>query len=785
MENAPMGSLKTVKSARILLLGQNSVATEQLQRFLVSESATTEIITAMDFPQGIEILAQEKLDAVLLAPSDHLKDHIESIKNIVILAENAAVVVFTDHYDPHLAPVLALHGVEQYLSMDLVNETSLWPLVLFAIHRKKSTSPKAAMHKHCQVKDFPNLLYISGFGYFEVNLKGNLICFNDFFPHYLKYSENELLGLNYRQFTDLNSAEKLCNIFNQIYITGKPEHSIEFVAVDKKGNRYHLACSCSLIKGHDGKTIGFLGITQEITQKKKAEAALKESEERYRSILEGIEYGYFELDLKGEFTFFNDAMCKISGFTRDKLTGLDSRQYMDEKNVRKLQKIYKEIYTTGKPANNIAYSRQREDGKIIHIESSASLKYDEHNKVVGFRGIAKDVTDRKKTEEKLRQSERRYRNILDSIEDAYYEIDLKGRLTFFNDAMSNLHGYSPDELKLMPHTKYTLEEDRPRLNKIHAHVYKTGKSIKNFQLKTISKNGEIRYLESSISLIKDENGVPIGYRGITRDVTDRKNTELELQKAKEDAEMATRAKSEFLANMSHEIRTPMNGIIGMYNLLLSTNLNIEQLDYVQTGKRSADGLLVIINDILDFSKIEAGKLELDIMDFDLRKAVQESIELPAMQAHQKGLEFIYQIDADIPSDLKGDPGRLKQIITNLCNNALKFTQSGEIVVRATPANETENHVRIRFTVEDTGIGINKENQKKLFRTFHQVDSSTTRKYGGTGLGLAICKKLAELMQGSIGVISDSGAGTTFWFEIPFEKQPHAEKHPPAIAQQYP
>jgi CheY-like chemotaxis protein/nitrogen-specific signal transduction histidine kinase len=261
------------------------------------------------------------------------------------------------------------------------------------------------------------------------------------------------------------------------------------------------------------------------------------------------------------------------------------------------------------------------------------------------------------------------------------------------------------------------------------------------------------------------------WKEAAREIAKRKQAEEELQKAKEAAEAANQAKSEFVANMSHEIRTPMNGVIGMTRLLLDTNLTREQRYYTETVRDSGDTLLTIIDDILDFSKIEAGKLRLETIDFDLWMEVEAVAGLLAERAHSKGLELVSFVDDNVPRAVRGDPGRLRQILTNLLGNAIKFTEEGEIVLRADLTEERDTTVLMRFEVTDTGIGLTPEQQERLFRAFSQADTSTTRDYGGTGLGLTISKQLVGMMGGEIGVESERGKGSTFWFTMWLEKQP--------------
>jgi len=585
---------------------------------------------------------------------------------------------------------------------------------------------------------------------------------------------------------DEASGEQLTKVFNIINERTRkpPENPVDKVLqegivlnvanhtllLSKDGKAIPIDNSAAPIRDENGVIIGAILVFRDVSERKRVEIALKESEEKFRRITNSAQDAIIMINHEEKIVYWNKAAESIFGFTREEIIGERVFKLLvaDKDFMKRLQNYrhFKNFNGRKRLNNMFELSAIRKDGTEFPIEISLSAV-----KIKGqLNGVAimRDITERKKAEAALRQEKERAEQLYKVVPSAIFTVDKHCRITSFNDKASEILGYTSEEVIGKKCTLFSLT---PCTNGCYLFGNNPAAPMLGVECKIRRKDGQVRIILKNADVLKDINGNVIGGIESFEDITERKKAEEELRRAKEEAEAAAQAKSDFLANMSHEIRTPMNAVIGMTGLLLGTELDEEQRDFVETIRTSGEALLEIINDILDFSKIESGKMELENQPFDLVECVEGCLDLHANKAMQKGLEIGYIMEEGTPSMIKGDVARIRQVLNNLLSNAVKFTNEGEILVSVDAQKITEKNYKIHFAVKDTGVGIPEEKVSQLFQSFTQVDASITRKYGGTGLGLAISKQLTEMMGGRIWVESQPNKGSTFHFTIKGEALP--------------
>jgi PAS domain S-box-containing protein len=576
----------------------------------------------------------------------------------------------------------------------------------------------------------------------------------------------QAVGKTVFDFFTAEHAQEAYNDEQETIRTGQPVLGKEEKETWPDGHVTWVSTTKMPLRDTNGNIIGTFGISRDITERKQAEAALMEERHLLHTLMDNVPDAIYFKDRESRFTRINKALAKSFGLSNPtQAVGKTDSDFFTGEHAQQAYADEQEIIRTGQPVLGKEEKETWSNGHVTWASTTKMPLRDTNGNIMGTFGISRDVTERKRYEESLHASEQRYRLLFERNLAGVYRVTVDGHLLDCNDACCRIFGYASAS-EMLEHRASDFYPDPGARGEFLARLKEHG-TLTNFEHCLQRKDGSPLWVLENATLVMSEEGENALIEGSLIDISNRRQAEIELRHAKETAEAASRAKSEFLAVMSHEIRTPMNGIIGMTELALDTPLSREQREYLDSVKESADTLLTLINDVLDFSKIEAGRLSLDISEFDLQDTLSNTMRALATRADEKGLELTWETLPDLPARLVGDPGRLRQILLNLVGNGIKFTERGEVDLRVQIESQGEDWTVLHFCVTDTGIGIPREKQQRVFEAFMQADSSTTRKYGGTGLGLAISSRLVNLMEGRIWLESEANKGSRFHFTAKF------------------
>ena len=499
-----------------------------------------------------------------------------------------------------------------------------------------------------------------------------------------------------------------------------------------------------------------------IHERERAESLLRETEEAHSSLLDALPVNIFRKDQQGRLTFGNKRYFETLGRPPEEVIGQTDQDLFRPEQANKYRADDERVLLSGESLETIEEHR-RPGGDIIYVQVFKAPIRNSRGKIIGTQGMFWDVTARVQAEQAARKSDMRFRQLLNSSLIGMVVNSLDGRILDANDYFLEMTGYLRDDITSgrLRWDELTPPEHREADLRAIELLRKNG-TCPPWEKEYIRRDGSRVPILIGVTMLEGSETECVSF---VVDHTEHREHERALESAKEAADAANQAKSQFLANMSHEVRTPLNAVIGLTELVLKSSLSPKHREFLELSLQSAESLLSLINDILDFSKVEAGKLELQAEPFSLRDTVGDAVRALAVRAHEKGLELVCHISPQLPERVVGDAGKLRQILTNLVGNAVKFTPTGEVVVRVEERERTPNTSRLRFEVRDTGIGIPTEMRERIFDPFEQADSTTTRQYGGTGLGLAIVRRLVDLKGGAIELYSEVGVGSVFAFTV--------------------
>lgn len=607
----------------------------------------------------------------------------------------------------------------------------------------------------------------------QKDLNGRIQHASATFCETLGKSSDELIGKTDFELFPAELAKLYTDHDRTVIKSGQAER---FVEEHKRpnGTRYYVKVVKSPVFGANQEVIGIQVLFWDVTQNQESEIELQTTRFLMNTLMDHIPDAVYFKDKQSRFIRNSRAHAERFNLSNPaELAGRSDADFHSREHARQALADERQVMQTETPIISKIEMLEVPDREASWSSTTKLPLYNPSGEVIGTFGISRDITTQIIAEQELARERDLLKTISDNIPDLIYVKDLFGRFVTCNQSVLKLLGLQGIE-DIQGKTDYDFLPAEYACNFVtdDQNVIRSGQPLIDQEECSQNTDGENFWLLTTKVPLRDSDNKVIGVVGIGRDITSRKLAAEELLAAKELADSANRAKSEFLANMSHEIRTPMNAIVGMTELLLDTRLDVSQRAYLKMVQESGDSLMTIINDVLDFSKIEAGMLDLDTIPFEIREHLGDTMKTLAVRAHAKGLELAFRVAPGVPSWVMGDPGRLRQVVVNLVGNAIKFTETGEVVVEVEQESQHEITHQLRICVRDTGIGIPAEKCESVFHEFEQADASTTRRYGGTGLGLTISSRLVEMMGGRIWAESELGEGSRFYFTTTVDEAPN-------------
>jgi len=645
-------------------------------------------------------------------------------------------------------------GLGKYLSVIASPVLDREGKVIKVIEVARDITKRIQTERELQIeKAYLDQLFESAQEAIVVNDKsGKVLRLNDEFTKLFGYKPDEVLGKSIDKLVaSENHYDDACSITKKV-IKGE-KVSLETVRRRKDGKMIHVSLLASPIKVN-GELEASYAIYRDITKRKKAEEEIEKRQKYLESVLHDTPDAIVTLNSSHHIIRWNPGAERIFGYTCDEVLGKDIDDLITRPEVRNEATTLTKQALSGKEIIPLETVRYRKDGKPVNVTVAGSpIRIG--GELHGLVAVYTDITERKRAEEAIQRETAKLSAMISGMKEGVVFADNQDQIIEVNNYFLKLVNKKKSEVLGKKLWDFHFGEDVKKIKKLTQNLKQNPNSPPEVIQRSLA-NLEVVLRFQPIYRNNQYDGILLNLIDVT-----------ELVVAREEAKAANSAKSEFLANMSHEIRTPMNGILGMTELALDTDLTSEQREYVKSIKDSAQSLMNVINDILDFSKVEAKKIELELINFNLRDSIEDTVSSLALQAHKKGLELACHLPPYMSENVVGDPGRLRQVLINLIGNAIKFTEKGEVVVSVEEKSKTDEEVSFHFTIVDTGIGIPKAKHKSIFEFFTQADGSMTRRHGGSGLGLTISSQLVELMGGRIWVESEVGKGSTFHFTARF------------------